>query len=67
MDGFAERLAGLRPAFFAVERRIASARGARFRPEYRQLAALRTRFPGLAVHAYTATATPRCATTSSPS
>lgn len=30
-----------------------------FRPEYRRLAELRTRFPGVPVHAYTATATPR--------
>ncbi len=30
-----------------------------FRPEYRQLAELRRAFPGIAVHAYTATATPR--------
>ena len=30
-----------------------------FRPEYRQLAALRERFPEASVHAFTATATPR--------
>ena len=30
-----------------------------FRPEYRRLAELRSRFPGVALHAYTATATPR--------
>jgi ATP-dependent DNA helicase RecQ len=30
-----------------------------FRPEYRKLATLRQHFPGLCVHAYTATATPR--------
>jgi ATP-dependent DNA helicase RecQ len=30
-----------------------------FRPEYRQLAVLRQRFPGASIHAYTATATPR--------
>lgn len=30
-----------------------------FRPEYRRLAELRQRFPGVALHAYTATATPR--------
>src|SRR5258705_2756107 len=30
-----------------------------FRPEYRQLAMLREAFPGVAVHAYTATATPQ--------
>src|SRR5207249_12324222 len=30
-----------------------------FRPEYRQLATLRARFPGVSVHAFTATATAR--------
>ncbi len=30
-----------------------------FRPEYRQLAALKERFPAASVHAYTATATPK--------
>ena len=30
-----------------------------FRPEYRQLGRLRTRFPGISLHAYTATATAR--------
>ncbi len=30
-----------------------------FRPEYRQLAVLKERFPGSSIHAYTATATPR--------
>jgi ATP-dependent DNA helicase RecQ len=60
MDGFAERLARLQPAFIAVdEAHCISQWGHDFRPEYRQLAALRTRFPGLAVHAYTATATPQ--------
>ncbi|HEX7086810.1 MAG TPA: DNA helicase RecQ [Vicinamibacterales bacterium] len=33
--------------------------GHNFRPEYRQLAALRDRFPGVSLHGFTATATPR--------
>lgn len=59
MDGFIERLKRARPAFFAVdEAHCISQWGHDFRPEYRQLRTLRAAFVDVAVHAYTATATP---------
>ncbi|HET7342651.1 MAG TPA: RecQ family ATP-dependent DNA helicase, partial [Methylomirabilota bacterium] len=60
MDGFLERLQRAAPAFFAVdEAHCISQWGHDFRPEYRQLRALRAAFADTAVHAYTATATPQ--------
>ena len=54
-------LVGRRPVSFVAvdEAHCISQWGHDFRPEYRQLATLRERWPGVSLHAYTATATER--------
>ncbi len=60
---FLELAERLRVSTFAIdEAHCISHWGHDFRPEYRQLAELKTRFPKASVHAYTATATERVRT-----
>ena len=59
-DGFLNMLSSRPISFIAVdEAHCISQWGHDFRPEYRQLARLRDRWPGIGLHAYTATATAR--------
>jgi ATP-dependent DNA helicase RecQ len=58
MEGFLETLHHARPSFLAVdEAHCISHWGHDFRPEYRRLGTLKEALPGIALHAYTATAT----------
>src|SRR5687768_14915225 len=59
-DGFQNLLSSRSISFIAVdEAHCISQWGHDFRPEYRQLARLRERWPSIGLHAYTATATAR--------
>jgi ATP-dependent DNA helicase RecQ len=59
-ESFLAMLSQCRVEFIAVdEAHSISHWGHDFRPEYRQLGSLRAKFPGVSLHAYTATATAR--------
>ena len=59
-DAFVAQLSRCSVSFLAIdEAHCISQWGHDFRPEYRQLARLRAAFPGISLHAYTATATTR--------
>lgn len=61
--GFVDTLRDANVSFFAIdEAHCISAWGHDFRPEYRQLKVLKSAFPKLSVHGYTATATERVRT-----
>ncbi|MFH1653946.1 MAG: DNA helicase RecQ [Pseudomonadota bacterium] len=58
LDSFVDFLSSIRISFVAVdEAHCVSMWGHDFRPEYRQIGMLKSRFPDLPFHAYTATAT----------
>jgi len=60
MEGFGETLRGLELSFVAIdEAHCISMWGHDFRPEYQDLGGLKDALGGVALHAYTATATPR--------